>query len=266
MFPVNYGVTDALGPFPLHQLVQTMTATINNNSVSMNIQDVLPAILRLADPDELSTYDCTTPTSLDYLANYRDGIDLLEYQIISTGVAGATQRPGVFYVGANSLPTDPVNATTAPVGNQFAGTATQKFISYPSNVLSYDKQRPSTSKERTPRGSFIIKRISTSPTYTAGLDVGHTTIPNVSDKIIYVDVQITEPLLMSPFIFGSPENKQGFYGVTNMNFQMNMAPNANRAWRSVKFTAAAGTLIKKCICSISSKFRVKVYVFDRSPD
>ena len=29
MFAVNYGVTDALGPFPLHQLVSTMTATIN---------------------------------------------------------------------------------------------------------------------------------------------------------------------------------------------------------------------------------------------
>jgi hypothetical protein len=63
-------------------------------------------------------------------------------------------------------------------------------------------------------------------------------------QLIYVDVQITEPLLMSPFIFGSPENKQGLYGITNMNFQMNMAPNANRAWRSVKFTAAAGSLIK----------------------
>ena len=29
--------------------------------------------------------------------------------------------------------------------------------------------------------------------------------------------------------------------MTNMNFQMNMAPNANRAWRSVKFTTAAGS-------------------------
>ena len=131
-------------------------------------------------------------------------------------------------------------------------TATQKFISYPSNVLSYDKQRPATSKERTPRGSFIIKRISTSPTYTSGLDVGHTTMPGVSDKTIYVDVQITEPLLMSPFIFGPPENKQGFYGITNMNFQMNMAPNANRAWRSVKFTTAAGTLKNAYVQSVQN--------------
>ena len=32
-FCVNYGVTDALAPFPLHSLMTTMTATINNNTV-----------------------------------------------------------------------------------------------------------------------------------------------------------------------------------------------------------------------------------------
>ena len=37
-FAVNYGVTDALAPFPLHSLVTTMTATINNNTISQNIQ------------------------------------------------------------------------------------------------------------------------------------------------------------------------------------------------------------------------------------
>ena len=41
-FAVNYGVTDALAPFPLHSLVSTMTATINNNTVSLNIADTLP--------------------------------------------------------------------------------------------------------------------------------------------------------------------------------------------------------------------------------
>ena len=46
---VNYGVTDALSAFPLHSLVATMTATINN-TVAMNVADVLPAILRVTDP------------------------------------------------------------------------------------------------------------------------------------------------------------------------------------------------------------------------
>ena len=52
MFLVNYGVTDALAPFPLHSLVATMTATINNNTVAMNVADCLPVILRLMDPEE----------------------------------------------------------------------------------------------------------------------------------------------------------------------------------------------------------------------
>ena len=56
MMLVNYGVTDALSAFPLHSLVATMTATINNNTVAMNVADVLPAILRLMDPEELAYY------------------------------------------------------------------------------------------------------------------------------------------------------------------------------------------------------------------
>ena len=106
----------------------------------------------------------------------------------------------------------------------YTGTATQKLISYPSNVLSYDLDRPAASACRKPRGSYVIKRIYNA----AGL------IPAVGDAIVYVDVEITEPLLISPFVFGAPENKAGFYGITNMNFQMNTAANTNRAWRSIK--------------------------------
>ena len=58
-----------------------MTATINNNTVAMNMAEVLPAILRLMDPEELAYYDDMTPTTLDYLSDYRDGIDLMDYQI-----------------------------------------------------------------------------------------------------------------------------------------------------------------------------------------
>ena len=46
-FLVNYGVTDALAPFLLHSLVTTMTATINNNTISQNMMDTLPILLRM---------------------------------------------------------------------------------------------------------------------------------------------------------------------------------------------------------------------------
>ena len=63
-FLICYGVTDALAPFPLHQLVSTMTCTINNNTVATNTQDVLAAMLRLCDPEELAHYNDLTPTTL----------------------------------------------------------------------------------------------------------------------------------------------------------------------------------------------------------
>ena len=72
-FCVNYGVTDALAPFPLHSLVSTMTATINNNTISQNMMDTLPILLRMVDPEEFAKYDSMTPTALDYLADYKDG-------------------------------------------------------------------------------------------------------------------------------------------------------------------------------------------------
>ena len=156
-------------------------------------------------------------TMLDYLANYRNGVDVMGYQILRTTLGTGGSRPAVFTVGQ---PSSPLATSSA--------NATQKFISYPSNVLSYDMNRVvSGGKYKTPRGSFIIKRISNAA--TGG------TVPTCADATVYVDVRITEPLLISPFIFGATEGKAGFYGITNMNFQMNLAANANRAWRSVKF-------------------------------
>ena len=69
-YAVNYGVTDALGPFPLHSLVNTMQVIINNNTVTANMNDMLPVLLRMVDPEEFAKCDSMTPTGLDYLADY----------------------------------------------------------------------------------------------------------------------------------------------------------------------------------------------------
>jgi hypothetical protein len=77
----------------------------------------------------------------------------------------------------------------------------KNLLNYPNNVLAFDKLRPSTSKERAPRGNFIIKRISSSPTYTENLTAPNSTIQMLSTTVVYIDVECTEPLLMSPFVF-----------------------------------------------------------------
>ena len=69
-FPVNYGVTDALSAFPLHSLVNVMSATINNNTVTTNVQETLPLLLRMVDPEEFAKYSSMSPTALDFLAYY----------------------------------------------------------------------------------------------------------------------------------------------------------------------------------------------------
>ena len=87
----------------------------------------------------------------------------------------------------------------------------------PAGTAYYHKQR----------GSWRIKQIYS-------LDgAGNHGVPGIADTDVYVKFEVTEPLLLSPFIFGSGYGKQGFYGFQSMNFQMVMnGGNANRAWRS----------------------------------
>ena len=228
-FLVNYGVTDALAPFPLHSLVTNMTCTINNNTVSMNVQDTLPVLLRLLDAEELAKYECMTPTTLDFLANYRDGIDLLEYQIDTATNANAQNlRPVVYTVGTDG--NEP-----AVVDNAFTSTRPQAYHSYANNTLAYDMNRPAGSTwYHKPRGSYKIEAI-----WAGTADRGTSRVPLASDTEVYVRFTVTEPLLLSPFVFGDPDGKQGFYGIQTMNFQMNIAPTANRAWRSVGYLGGA---------------------------
>ncbi|MFM7981347.1 MAG: phage major capsid domain-containing protein, partial [Candidatus Fonsibacter sp.] len=66
------------------------------------------------------------------------------------------------------------------------------------------------------------------------IDGGLARVPLITDTNIYVTFEVTEPLLLSPLIFGSGYGKQGFYGIQSMNFQMVINGNANRAWRSAR--------------------------------
>lgn len=70
----GYGQYAALAPYPLHQLMTVASATINNNTVSINIRDVLPAIQRLLEERELSSYNGMTPNSTDPFYSYTSAI------------------------------------------------------------------------------------------------------------------------------------------------------------------------------------------------
>ena len=66
----EYGLRDAFQAFPLQKLITTMTCSINNTSVSINMQDVLPALLQLVDKRVLQEYHGSTPSYLDTYESY----------------------------------------------------------------------------------------------------------------------------------------------------------------------------------------------------
>jgi hypothetical protein len=129
-----------------------MTATINNNTVSMNTQDVLPVMLRLMDPEELAKYNDMTPTCLDYLGNYRDGI--AEMPFFLDRVPGQNRNSVIpFYQGATN--TIQVNQADA-IGTNTRGLAPTMYQSYPNNVLAYDMNRQSQHLIGDPRSRRLI--------------------------------------------------------------------------------------------------------------
>jgi hypothetical protein len=121
-FAVNYGVTDALAPFPLHSLVSVMSCTINNNTVNLNVQESLPLLLRMVDPEEFSKYDSMTPTALDFLANYEDAVKRQAFQLDASVLpAGAAVRAVVYL---------PNNAEAEPLlAASLAGQRPYSYIS-----------------------------------------------------------------------------------------------------------------------------------------
>lgn len=79
----NYGVQDALQAFPLNSLFTTASAQINNTNVSVNLQDVLPSILRLNNNRELYRYNGMCPVLPDQA-----------YKQFSAGVAASNNPLG----------------------------------------------------------------------------------------------------------------------------------------------------------------------------
>ena len=228
-FAVNYGVTDALAPFPLHSLVTTMTATINNNTISQNMMDTLPILLRMVDSEEFAKYDCMTPTALDYLAEYKDGVHRMDFQLDqnSQGQPCAYMRDAT-----DSQP---------PAANTFTGTKSTAFVSYPNNSLAFDMNRPAaTAYYHKPRGAWKLEAL-----YAVDASTNAQRVPRVTDTVVYARFKVTEPLLLSPFVFGSGYGKQGFYGIQTMNFNMNINSNAGRAWRSAVFEGTKTVEVEK---------------------
>lgn len=66
----EYGTDFCFQSFPLNSLFSTIQATINNSSVSSNIQDIKDALVCMLSPEELAKYQGGTPTQRDIYQQY----------------------------------------------------------------------------------------------------------------------------------------------------------------------------------------------------
>jgi len=171
----DYGLTDALQAFPLNSLLTTATAQINNTTVTVNTQDVLPSLLRMNNSRELYRYNSTTPAFPDCAyGSYADG------------------------VGSNNNPLSAFDNASFDI-------------------------------DQVPRGAFpvavVIQR------FQGGVfqDNSPVAVAVTNTWVIVVSTVVSEPLILSPFIFGDPEyNCQGLLGINNMTVTLNIDAQCKR--------------------------------------
>jgi len=72
---IDYGRSESFGNFPLHASLSTIQGQINNTTVSMNVRDVLPSIVRMTDRKLLQKYSTLSPLSPDTYKSYADGVN-----------------------------------------------------------------------------------------------------------------------------------------------------------------------------------------------
>jgi len=175
-----YGLRDSLQSFPFSRLVATMTAMVNQSSVSVSLQRVMPALIRLLDKEFCQDYNGFSPTYPDNFANLQDG------------VLGTTNS------AMNSFDRSGLNDTLQGRGAH-------------------------------PISHFYLAR------YVAGAyqDASPLTTNPFNDNkfVLNIGVKISEPLMLSPFIYGdSMYNQAGFLGINNFSLDINIDPTLRNLW------------------------------------
>jgi hypothetical protein len=190
----QFGVDGSLAAFPLNALCATMTATINDTTVTINSQDVLTEVLRLTDY-KANRLQRTCPTMLD---KYQDNSDAL----------GATNDPISGYTNMSHDYHEQPNGSyynvvyTDPTGNVLVGDGTYTF------------------------GGLTVAYLDGVPLST---DQGEGVVNGL--YTVFIKFRTTEKLCLSPFIFAEEYSSDtGLFGINNIQLVMNMR-DPNRAIR-----------------------------------
>lgn len=187
----------ALAPFPIHQAISTLSVTINDATITTNMSDVLPQVLRMADMED-SRRQRTCPTMLDRYA-------------IQPDTAAVTNSPLSGYERAH-------NSDEVPNGawGQFSfctstGAALTEGAVYTAGVVSADVGV----------GRYTITN-GTPCVTTASAANGFT---------LFIKFTTTEKLVSAPFIFqDDTELSTGLFGVQGIQ----VLANFNAPTRSIR--------------------------------
>jgi hypothetical protein len=177
------GVDWSPAAFPLHQCVSTMSTTINDTTTTMNTSDVLPQVLRLVDLKD-ARRQRTCPTMLDRHYVYP---------------AGSVQ--------------------SSPLGSFDSFTATDEEP----NGAWGQVQFYTDSTFTTPAVAQVVAAAGgfSGVTYVAGQPTA--TGASAGPYKLFLQVQSTEKLVLSPFIFADQrELSTGLFGVQNIQVLMNI--------------------------------------------
>jgi hypothetical protein len=206
--------------FPLHQSVSQMSATINDATVTVNTQDVLPQVLRLADMRD-ARRQRTCPTMLDRYASYPDSRVVKNSPLLAWDeTKNSDEVPNGGFNGFY-FATDASGST--PQASRGAGTTVGN--------VAYQNGQP-------------VLAVN----LTAGSNITLT---------FYVVIASVEKLLLPPFIFSDQyELSTGLFGVQNFQVQMNMAPNPSRTFRvasaTTLFNAETGKAVDATLSDVTS--------------
>ena len=202
---VQVGRNVALAPFPLQSMTTTMTATINDTTVTINSADVLPQVLRMTDQRK-NRLVRTCPTMLDKYQLNSDSVSDVNSPLngYDTTFHEAAIQPngsfsGLTWTTATGVPL--AVAAAAAVGGVFAdpqgwvATAANPFPMSPSSTLD----------------------AAAAAVWNAGVGAAGGAVT------VYFSITSTEKLCLSPFVFSDVhEWDTGLFGCQNIQLVMNM--------------------------------------------
>ncbi len=137
----------------------------------------------MVDSEESAKCDSTAPTALGCLADNRDEVRKMEFQLD----ANATNQPCVYQP-------DPTEDT--PENGVFVGQSSQSYLSNPNYTLGLDVNRPAgTAYYHKSRGAWKLTAL-----YAVDAGTGAKHVPLITGTQVYAQVEVTEPLLLSPFV------------------------------------------------------------------